>query len=556
MTSYLPTQEYDFGGSANNNVGGNVPGGSVPTTGYSGGTSPVSSSINLSASPIFKYYNVMGRYPGNNKQWWVAKADADDDKTGVKAGDFLPKILATFYNGNNRASRGHFILNQFRKDRSAISGVKDIPIEETGERPNSVAFFSGRAWFGCQSTVYYSQILDTRNVSKAGLCYQEADPTAEGISDLIASDGGVVPIPEADHIEALYPLGNGVMAFAQNGVWFISGGNDPFSATNISVSKISPIGTKCPNTIVETNGVIFWWSEIGIQAIQQANGSFGSISGRYDNTNIAETTIQTFYNDIPDSSKHLAKGLLDPRSNIIYWLYSSLDSGNPEYDSVLIYDITLQAFYPWKFTHINNGPLVLGLFLDSGYLESGFSQTVTDAGTPLTERGLTVTDSGSTVSVRPSAVYYLTEVPYQGLTVAAPVSFDYVDWKAWNSVGALYDSYILTGYELNNDAMRTKQIVYLFAHLRQTEDLSTGANPSSCKMTARWDWAGERNQKKWSSQVEVYRPRTINLTDVVVSKNKVRGSGKSVQFRFGTNEPGKTFDLLGWSVGYSGNTQP
>ena len=555
MTSILPSENgQDFSPLYQNNIGGNIPGGDIGTTGYGGSSTPVNSTINLSASPVFKYYNVMGRYPGNNKQWWTAKADADDGTT--KAGDFLPKVLATFYNGNNHAPRGHFILNQFRKDRSAISGIPNIPVEETNERPNSVAFFSGRAWFGCQSTVYYSQILNTHDITKAGLCYQEADPTAEGISDLIASDGGVVPIPEADHIEALYPLGNGVMVFSRNGVWFISGGNDPFSATNISVSKISPIGTKCPNTIVETNGVIFWWSEIGIQAIQQANGSFGSITGRYDNTNIAEQTIQTFYNEIPDASKHLAKGLLDPRNNIIYWLYSSADNGVPEYDSVLIYDITLQAFYPWKFSRINGGPIVVGLFLDSGYLGTNSSQAITDVLTPVTDSGVVTTDNSSLISVRPSAVYYLTEIPYQGLTVAAPVSFDFVDWKSWNDVGATYDSYILTGYELNNDAMRTKQITYLFAHFGRTESLVDGSNPSSCKFTARWDWAGESNTQKWSTTIEAYRPRSINLTDVVVSKNKVRGSGKSVQFRFGTSEPGKTFNLLGWSVGYSGNTQP
>jgi hypothetical protein len=43
---------------------------------------------------------------------------------------------------------------------------------------------------------------------------------------------------------------------------------------------------------------------------------------------------------------------------------------------------------------------------------------------------------------------------------------------------------------------------------------------------------------------------------VVVSNNKVRGSGKSVQFRFECSEPGKNFDLLGWAVSFAGNTEP
>jgi hypothetical protein len=534
-------------------VGDSYPNGEVTT--YDPVTyEPIVAQQSFAGNPIFVYKDAIGRFPGNNKQWWAARAEADDSATGQKAGDFLPEVLQTFYSGNNRAPRGHFILNQFRKDRAAVSGVTDIPVEELGERPNSVTFFSGRAWFACQSTVYFSQILDSADASKAGLCYQEADPTAEDISDLIQSDGGVVPIPEADHIENLYPLGNGVMVFAQNGVWFISGGSDAFTATNISVSKVSPIGTKCSSSIVETDGTIFWWSEIGIQAIQQASGQFGPIPGRFGNSNIAEQTIQTFYNEIGSTAKSQAKGMLDPRNNLVYWLYSSTNSPNFEYDSVLIYDITLQAFYPWKFSSIEDGPVLNGVFLDSGYLESGASYAVTDNGANVTDGGETVVSFISDSALKPSAIYYLAQIPDAGLTVAAPISFDYVDWNEWDGEGAAYDSFILTGYELNNDAMRNKQIVYLFAHFRRTED-DSGQNPSSCLMTARWDWAGNRNVNKWSRETEVYRPRSVNLTDVVVSKNKVRGSGKSVQWRFGTNERGKTFDLLGWSVGFSGVTE-
>lgn len=506
-------------------------------------------------NPIYKFQSKIGRYPGNNKQWWVARADADDPDKGQKAGDFLPEVLDSLFSGNNRAPRGHYILNQFRKDRSALSGISGLPVEDVGTRPNSVTFFSGRAWYASGSTIYYSQILDTTSASKAGLCYQEADPTAEDISDLIASDGGVVPIPEANHIEKIAPLSNGVMVFAQNGVWFISGGDSAFSALNISVSKVSPIGTKSPGSIVETDGTIFWWSEIGIQAIQQASGQFGPIPGRFGNTNISEQTIQTFYNNIPPTSKSAVKSILDERNNVVYWLYSSTDSFVSEYDSVLCFDLSLQAFYPWKFSMLSNGPRINGIFLDSGYVESGFTTNVTNNNVVVTASGANVVETRSDVSIKPSSIQYLVQVPGAGLTLASPMSFNFVDWESFDGVGATYDSYLLTGYELNNDAMRDKQIVYLFAHFRFTED-EFGNNQSSCKMTARWDWAGERNPRKWSSEAEVYRPRTINLTDVVVSKNKVRGNGKSVQFRFGCSERGKTFDLLGWSVGYSGSTEP
>src|SRR6476469_6494158 len=214
-------------------------------------------------SPITQFYNVFRRYPGNNKQWWAAKAQADDPdaKPPVKEGDFLPKVLDKVFSGNNKAPRGHFILNAFRKNRSAASGVPGLRLEEIKTRANSVCFFSGRAWWAGPSTVYYSQIIDHR--SKIGLCYQEADPTSEDISDLIASDGGVVPIPEAQNICRLIPFSNGVVVFASNGVWFISGGDSAFSATGVSLSKVSSVGTKYPLSIVPVAEMIFWWSEIG-----------------------------------------------------------------------------------------------------------------------------------------------------------------------------------------------------------------------------------------------------------------------------------------------------
>ena len=37
---------------------------------------------------------------------------------------------------------------------------------------------------------------------------------------------------------------------------------------------------------------------------------------------------------------------------------------------------------------------------------------------------------------------------------------------------------------------------------------------------------------------------------VVVTKNKIRGIGRALQFRFECSEIGKNFDLLGWSVQY------
>lgn len=515
-------------------------------------------------SPITQFYNKLKRYPGNNKQWWVAKAQADDKDKNIKEGDFLPEILDKQFSGNNRAPRGHFLLNAFRRNRSAVSGIAGLPIEDSGTRAQAVCFFSGRAWWASGSDVYYSQVVNHR--SKAGLCYQEADPTSEDISDLIATDGGHVPLPEARNIQRLMPMSNGVLVFALNGVWFISGGDSGFAATSISVNKVSAIGTKNPLSAIAVGDTIFWWSEVGIHALEQAMGQFGPIPGKFGNDNLAEQTIQSFYNSIPENSKTEAKATYDPKTNTVQWLYS--DPYVPyRYNKILIFDVTLQAFYPWEVSKIEAGPEIVGSIVDTGLTSSELQEDVTTgAGEAINTISLdkVVTSVyNTTVETRPTNLNYLTVVDSK-LTFSRFDNSQYVDWQTFNGVGAPYSSYIETGFELLEDAMRKKQALRVFIHMRRTEDDALGV-PSSVKFRTKWDWTSKSDSNKWSREVEAYRPRqfnidtTTNLEDgfpVVVSNNKVRGSGKAVQFRFECSEPNKNFDLLGWSVAYVGNTEP
>lgn len=517
----------------------------------------------MAIEPISQFYSAIGRYPGNNKQWWVARAEADNPDTGVKAGDFLPQNLDTLYSGNNRAPRGHFIINPFYKDRSAVSGIPSIPVIDNGTRAYTTAFFSGRAWWAGNSEVYYSQVIDGK--FRAGLCYQEADPTAEDINDLIDSDGGQVPIPEATKINKLIPFSNGVIVFATNGVWFISGGDSAFSATNISVSKISSFGTRNFKSIVVVNDTILWWSEIGIQAIEQASGQFGPIPGKFGNTNISEQTIQTFYNNIPDECKLEAKGEYDPKNNVIQWLYSGDGNKPASFDRVLIYDITLQAFYPWSVSSFEVGPELIGIFLDTSILSNLVDDVVTSSSGNVTNdvlQNVTVSILETDFINRPTNLTYVTKSNNK-LTFSKFNNRNFADWESYDGTGLSFYSFIETGYELNNDAMRRKQSIYTTVFFRRTEDDSLGV-PTSCKFRAKWDWSANNNSNKWSSEIEAYRPKTFLTTTtadteagmpVVYSKNKVRGSGKAVQFRFGTSEIGKNFDLLGWAVTFAGNTR-
>lgn len=486
--------------------------------------------------PITQYYNRIGRYPANNQQWWLARADLDDSTRGLKIGDFMPELLQKIYMGNLRAPRGHYIMRAFTKDRASVSGVSTIPDQPTNDRPATVAFFSGRAWYACGSVVYFSQVLTDKH--KAGLCYMESDPTSENISDPLATDGGVIPIPEAYKIIRMVPHGGAMLVFAQNGVWAITGTSAGFSALDISVNKVSPIGSHSPLSVVETNDAVFWWSDVGILGVSQDKGQFTAIAS-FSKVNVTETTIQGFYNEILDFDRTQVKGVFDPKANCVYWLYRN-SAGTGQNAKVLVLDLTLGSFYPWAFSN------------KAGWAIKGFY---------VSNRDNTYTIP---TDIEPSTVEYIVTDNSQ-FRISQVRSGTFTDWYSIDNVGVTYDSYIEAGYEIFDDAMRKKNITYLFTYLTRTEKNIVDGQPdypSSCQLQVKWDWASSSLSNKWTTPIELYRPGRF-LADsadtgfsMVVTKNKVRGNGKAIQFRFGTSEAGKNFDLVGWSVAVTGNPIP
>lgn len=488
------------------------------------------------------YKTAHGVYPGNNKQWWTAKNGS---------GDFDAALLKKLYNGNNRAPRGHYVVDAFNIDRSAASGVDDLLVESTPDRPVSVTFFSGRVWYATNSSVYFSQVLQDKR--QAGMCYQEADPTSEDITDLVATDGGVIPIPEMGNAIKLLPAGSGVLVFANNGVWAVSGTSMGFTAVDFSVAKINPIGAINAGSILDANGQVVWWSKVGIQGLSPKSGALASSDGGYERINISEQTIQSFYlDDIPEDSKKYVKCVYDSATNTIQWLFRSGNTpGNYFYDRILNLDMTLGSFYPWTISSTGSSPYITGV---------------------------TTTLTLNTTENRSSALRYLTAVPDAGVWKFTFSYFNdttFADWRTFNGTGFTYTSFIETGYELLEDAMRNKETLYVFVYLRRTEENFVETEdgdfvadkPSSCKFQIKWDWASSSASNKWSTKTEAYRHNRLPMPDetdltfdtgfpVVVTKNKVRGNGRAIQFRFESSEIGKDCDLLGWAVPFAGNTQP
>jgi hypothetical protein len=240
---------------------------------------------------------------------------------------------------------------------------------------------------------------------------------------------------------------------------------------------------------------------------------------------------------------------------------------------VLHFDIALKAFFPWKFSQLEDDPwYVKGVYRGERLAFETRTELIVDDGVQVEDGVEPINTTQEFPLKQPSTIEY--NVMNGSLGRFCQVnSSEFVDWFSADDTGASYESYVETGYDLYEDGMRRKRITYIMPYLRRTEtswsegvdDIPELDDPSSCFMTVKWDWASSGVSNKWTTPVQVYRetrfmPMPPGEYDtgfpMVITKNKVRGNGRSLQFRFGTDEPGRNFDLYGWSLALTGNTVP
>jgi len=518
------------------------------------------------ADPVTTYNSDKGVYPPNSKQWWVGK-DADDA--------FDSTLLAKYDGGNTLAPRGHFLLNPFYKDRSTVSGVSSITVESEDNRPEHVGFYAGRVWYlGVESSsinghIFFSQVLTDTN--RAGRCYSEADPTTEDLNELIDSDGGVIVIPEIGSIQDVFVTDRFLVLFANNGVWSISGASgDGFKATDFQVQKISSVGCVNGDTIVSVEGTPYWWSETGIYTL-----STDQTSGRLVAQSMTQNTIETFYQDnIPAVSKSYVRGRYDPASKCIYWFYNTVAPTDDEYrwrfNAAIVFDASIGAFYPWKVSDLDsNSPYILDVFNTQGVNTVDRTENIIDGDgdTVIDGSSNNVTVDVQTISGSNTYLKWLCMKPdgagNHNWSFALFNNGDFVDWEQDDSVGASYSSYAETGYELLGDMAAKKAAPTIHTFFGKSETATAGGalvTPSSCFLTAKWDWTDSGNAGKWATKRQIYRLKRYFDTGIITgidegqtvvsSREKIRGRGRALQLKF-ESEEGKDFNLHGWQI-YAG----
>jgi len=372
------------------------------------------STVTLGVTTLDYYFFAEDKYPPKSKPWWVGKRSAvDPGESGYQI--FDPHgAYDPVYAGNTLAPLGHFIIDPFNIDRSTVSGVPGLPIETTAKRPAAVGFMAGRAFYALDNTIYFSQVI-TNDINVASRCYQDADPSAEDINDLIATDGGVLTIPDAGEIFALFTVENTMLVFAKNGIWAVGGTQpgDGFSATGFAQSRASGVIALSSRTIVDADGKPTFWAKNGIYTIQYDLSKSDWVAA-----SLTDQKIQTLYDGISNLAKEFASGAYDHIRKRIVWVYndsSSIDdiSRRFYYNKILNFDTKYNAFIPYTVGDLPDpSPHICDVFNIAGVLLASSEEVVTDSlGVPVTDSALvpvtTISRSYQTISATTSDIKYL-----------------------------------------------------------------------------------------------------------------------------------------------------
>ena len=509
-------------------------------------------------------------YPSNADIWYVTKDNNDN---------YRANFLERQGFGTSPAPKGRFVYSAFLDDRDTASGI-GIDTEPLESRPSSVTFFGGRVFYAINDTIYFSQLIEEDGDFEK--CYQEADPSAEHIFELVETDGGTIPIPESGNILKIKAFQDYILIVSKHGTWQLKGIDGKFDATNFQVNKVADVGTPSRKGLVDVEGTPFMIREDGLYQFSTADST--SLSGVLRAQSVTKDILSTLFDGISPESIKQSQLVYDEASKSLFMLYNSDPdftglTFKSKYDTLLILNLDLPAFYKYTISELaTDSPFIVGAYVSEGQANtdetfdvvsnSGADNVQSNSGADevvATVEGITASD------VQLQMVCLIPETSDYSYGIAEFNNGDFVDWEEEDGTGVDFTSFIDTGYTLAGDAMRYKQALYVLTYMERTEtsfvDNGLGGaefdNPSSLNMRVKWDWANTSTPGRWSQQQQVYRLRAPFIAgnignqfdygyDVVVAKTKVRGKGRALVLNF-ESESGKDARLLGWAIAMSAN---
>ncbi len=552
--------------------------------------------VSVYTEPVTYTFSKRGWYPSNADLVWASRlgvlSPGSVQTDNIDA--YSPWELEKAVYGSTPAPQGRAVIDLFEREKTASAIGRAAALGPLGGAItqdystgyiSSVSAFAGRIWYTVEETstvggdsktpilsnmILYGQATD--DTSRWNACHARNDPSSETFNDILASDGGVISIPEAGKIYKAIPLGESLFVFSSNGVWEVYGGETNFSSSVQSVIKVTDRGVIANKSIVVGDNLIGYWSETGIYSISLEPKTLRGIA-----TNLTESTIQSYYDDIPITLKKEVLGAYDSLGRSVLWLHSTVAKDSPHYfDTELLLNTVKGSFTKRKINAINktlgHGPYPIAT-LDLKKIVSGVQQEniTTGAGivTDILGNNVTHTISNAEQKTKSSLMYWLADFDNttERFRLGGYLDYEFVDYpKIQDSSGAFgadSPAYILTGYLTGGDSSRVKYLPYISVKSKRTESdwLEDGngnitvLGESSCLLQVQWEWTNNPLAGKWSSIQQVYRlPRFFSLDsthtfsfDVVNTRNKIRGSGRAASLLF-SSEPKKDMYLLGWGI--------
>jgi len=432
-------------------------------------------------------------------------------------------------------------------EEGSIVTRSDDPADALRFRFTCTQFFAGRVWFaGALDTrlgnkVYFSRVSEDPN--KAGQCFQVADPTSEFISELVATDGGVIVIPEMQDVLALLPYGHNLLVFARNGVWQVGPGElGIFSPTSYSVRKVTENGCISARSVVQAEGTPMYWSADGIYAISQ-----DSNTGFLVAESISRDTINNLYMSIPIEGRETARGVYDIYRKRVFWFHNPqipLQTATPDddgegmvsptpvtpiqedvddtrigYTYALLFDLRLGAWTKWAFA------------TDT---DEGQQQAIMEAFVIDNHR---ITDNETHVKM---LVFDMTDetVYFQAFNRDSDTFGDFSNEEL------LPDAFMASGPDSLGEPAKFRYAPIVTCFYRRIEG-------ASCYMQPRWDWARGTISGKIGEFFQTYRETrpNPNAFAMTVTRNKVPGRGRNLFLFFKITDEADAW-LDGYTVNY------
>ena len=425
-----------------------------------------------------------------------------------------------------RPGRGRATFSFYR------NGGLQLPadaVRKPDERPAANAWFAGRLFHAGMNTKEFADTIffskTVLNDTEYGQCFQAADPTHPELNELIATDGGTIQIPNVGNIIDMRAMESGLLVFSDQGVWEITGSNF-FSATDIRVRQITSAEAVSANGIIEIDNGIVYTSHRGIYLLARSGDASGAVVAQ----NIIEETVQTYWNDLKYEQQARAQLSYDESKSRVYILHSP-NNDNYRYDTCLIFDFRIGGFFKYVFPESDDGFIV----------------------------GAHSTDQSSQPDEYQKMKFFIVNNDGNNIQVA-----DFSDATTFTDFdGTERVPFLVTGYDNLQDFSRKRFAPTIFAYMATTEtgvnEEAEADNTSSCWMHARWDFATAAVTGKWGAEQQVYRRTRAYIPeegedgtegyDVIVTRNKIRGRGRTIQLKF-EGEEGKDCHILGFAIHY------